>query len=330
MDTSPPRIEHIPAQQSADGRQLTHATPATETSQVVAVSGLDAYAPKEIAARLAAVGETKARLPLLSMVTLGVLAGGFIGLGALYSTLVASDPSIGFAAGRVLGGVVFSLGLVLVVVAGAELFTGNNLLVMAWVTRRITSAELLRDLGIVFVANLVGAVGLAVLVALSGEWRLGDEQVGQAAVRVAAAKTALPFGEAFFRAVLCNVLVCLAVWMALAGRSVTDKVLAVLFPISAFVAAGFEHSVANMYVIPLGILLRDQLAMAPAANLDTLTWAGFVHNLVPVTLGNIVGGSVMVGLVFAIVYRRDVLAQGGESRADGLASHASGRSTTTR
>jgi formate/nitrite transporter len=296
---------------------------------VVTISGLDAYTPKEIAARLTAVGATKARLPLLSMVTLGVLAGGFIGLGALYSTLVASDQAISFAVGRILGGVVFSLGLVLVVVAGAELFTGNNLLVMAWVTRRITTAELLRDLGIVFVANLAGAVGLAVLVVLSGEWRLGDEQVGQAAVRIAAAKTALPFGEAFFRAVLCNVLVCLAVWMALAGRSVADKVLAVVFPISAFVAAGFEHSVANMYIIPLGILLRDRLATAPAANLDTLTWAGFVQNLVPVTLGNIVGGSVMVGLVFAIVYRRDVVALSGEADTIAPKVDASVRSSTT-
>jgi len=280
------------------------------TDRIVAVSGFDAYAPREIAARLTAVGATKARLPLISMVALGVLAGGFVGLGALYYTVVVSDPGIGFAAGRVLGGAVFSLGLVLVVVAGAELFTGNNLLVMAWVARRITTRELLRDLGIVFAANLAGAVGLAALVALSGEWRLGDEQVGRAAVRIAAAKTALPFGEAFFRAVLCNMLVCLAVWMALAGRNVTDKVLAVLFPISAFVAAGFEHSVANMYFIPLGIILRDHIATAEVANLDTLTWAGFMHNLVPVTLGNVVGGSVMVGLVFAVVYRRDVMREG--------------------
>ncbi|MGE0538723.1 MAG: formate/nitrite transporter family protein [Dehalococcoidia bacterium] len=274
---------------------------------MVAVSGLDAYAPKEIATRLAAIGATKARLPLLSTVTLGILAGGFIALGALYYTLVASDPSLGFALGRVLGGVVFSLGLVLVVVAGAELFTGNNLLVMAWVARRITAVELFRNLGIVFVANLAGAVGLALVVILSGEWRLGGEQVGQAAVGIAAAKTALPLAEAFFRAVLCNVLVCLAVWMALAGRSVTDKVLAVVFPISAFVAAGLEHSVANMYFIPLGILLRDQVAVTSVGDLDALTWAGFVRNMVTVTLGNIVGGSVMVGLVFAIVYRRDVM-----------------------
>jgi formate/nitrite transporter len=273
------------------------------------VSGLDAYAPKEIAARLAALGATKARLPLLSMMALGVLAGGFIGLGALYYTLVVSDPSIGFAAGRVLGGVVFSLGLVLVVVAGAELFTGNNLLVMAWVARRIRATELLSNLAVVFVANLAGAAGLAVLVALSGEWRLGNEQVGQAAVRIAAAKTALPFGEAFLRAVLCNILVCLAVWMALAGRSVTDKVFAVIFPISAFVAAGLEHSVANMYFIPLGLLLRDHVDTATIANLDGLTWAGFLRNLAPVTLGNIVGGSVMVGLVFAIIYRRDIAAK---------------------
>jgi formate/nitrite transporter len=312
MNTRSPRPDGGTQPRPSSAAPLT-----TSTDHVVAVSGLDAYAPKEIAVRLATVGAAKARLPLLSMVTLGVLAGGFIGLGALYYTLVAADPGIGFAAGRVLGGIVFSLGLVLVVVAGAELFTGNNLLVMAWVVRRISTRELVRDLVIVFLANLAGAAGLAVLVALSGEWRLGGEQVGQAAVRIAAAKTALPAGEAFLRAVLCNILVCLAVWMALAGRSVADKVLAVIFPISAFVAAGFEHSVANMYFIPLGILLRDHVATASIANLDTLTWSGFIRNLAPVTLGNIAGGSVMVGLVFAAVYRRDILASAGGERADG-------------
>jgi formate transporter len=317
-------VDALPARSQANDGRPVNQSPDSDTDRVVAVTGLDAYAPREIAARLATIGATKVRMPLLSMVTLGVLAGGFIGLGAMYYTLVASDAGLGFAAGRVLGGVVFSLGLVLVVVAGAELFTGNNLLVMAWVARRITTGELVRDLGIVFVANLAGALGLAVIVLLSGEWRLGGEQVGQAAVRIAAAKTALPFTEAFFRAVLCNVLVCLAVWMALAGRSVTDKVLAVVFPISAFVAAGFEHSVANMYFIPLGILLRDQIGSVEIANLDTLTWAGFARNLVPVTLGNLAGGSVMVGLVFAIVYRRDVVMAGAPVARDERSVRPSG------
>jgi formate/nitrite transporter len=262
----------------------------------------DAYAPQVIAERVEALGVSKARLPLLSMATLGVLAGGFIGLGALYFTLVVSDRALSFAPSRLLGGVAFSLGLILVVVAGAELFTGNNLLVMAWAARRISTAEILRALAVIYVANFVGSIGLVVLVLLSGEWRLGGDAVGRQAVTIAAAKTGLPFWEALFRGVLCNVLVCLGIWLAQAGRSVVDKVVAIVFPISAFVAAGFEHSVANMYFIPLGILLRGRVDTSGIAQLDTLTWLGLVRNLVPVTAGNLLGGGVMVALVYYMVY----------------------------
>ena len=262
--------------------------------------GFDAYSPKDIAERVEDIGVTKARLPLLTVATLGVLAGGFIGLGALYFTFVTSDASLTFAGSRVLGGVAFSLGLILVVVAGAELFTGNNLLVMAWASRRITTQELLANWTIVFVANFVGAIGLVVLVFLAQQWQMNNNAVGINAVKIAAAKTALPFWEAFFKGILCNILVCLAVWLALAGRSVIDKIFAVVFPISAFVAAGFEHSVANMYFIPLGILLKARVAEAGG---ETLSWFGFFSNLVPVTLGNIVGGGLMVALVYYFVYR---------------------------
>jgi formate/nitrite transporter len=266
------------------------------------IFGFDAYSPKEIAERVETVGVAKARLPFLSQMTLGVLAGGFIGLGALYFTLVTSDDRLGFAASRLLGGITFSLGLILVVVAGAELFTGNNLLVMAWAGGRITTAELLRNWTVVFFANFAGALGLAVLVYLSGHWLMNGGAVGASAVRIAAAKVALPFWEAFFKGILCNVLVCLAVWLALAGRSVVDKIFAILFPISAFVAAGFEHSIANMYFIPLGILLKDRLVINGA---EQLSWLSFIANLVPVTLGNIVGGGVMVALIYYLVYRRE-------------------------
>jgi formate transporter len=275
----------------------------TSESQQPKQPNFDAYAPQAVAERVETLGVTKARLPLLPMVTLGVLAGGFIGLGSLYFTIVVSDSAVPFATARVLGGVVFSLGLVLVVVAGAELFTGNNLLVMAWVARRISTPEILRALAIIYVANFIGALGLVVLVFLSGEWRLGGEAVGRQAVTIAAAKTAIPFWQALFRGVLCNVLVCLGVWLAMAGRSVTDKILAIVFPVSAFVAAGFEHSIANMYFIPLGILLRDQVDTSKVPQLDTLNWLGLVHNLVPVTAGNLVGGGVMVALVYYLVYR---------------------------
>jgi formate/nitrite transporter len=268
------------------------------------IFGFDCYSPREIAERVEAVGVKKANLPGLSMVALGVLAGGFIGLGALYYTIVTSDPELGFALKRILGGLAFSLGLILVVVAGAELFTGNNLLVMAWVSRRITPGRMFYNLAIVYFANLIGAMGLAMLVAWSGHLKLADGAVGVTAVGIAAAKCALPFGEAFFKAVLCNVLVCLAVWIAMAGRNVTDKILAIVFPISAFVAAGFEHSVANMYFIPLGLMVRHDPAYAGVPYLTELSWPGFVHNLIPVTLGNLAGGALMVGLVYWVIYRR--------------------------
>jgi len=247
---------------------------------------------------------TKANLPLLSQAALGVLAGGFIGLGAMFFTLVVSDASLSFAITRVLSGVTFSLGLILVVVAGAELFTGNNLLVMAAVAGRIPTSKFLQNLIVIYSANFVGAAGLAGLVALSGHWQMGGSALGKTALSIAAAKCALPFGEAFFKGVLCNVLVCLAVWLAMAGRTVADKVLAIVFPVAAFVACGFEHSVANMYFIPLGIFLREQAVASGAGNLDLLNWAGLVRNLLPVTLGNLVGGAGMVGLVYWVIYRR--------------------------
>jgi len=258
-----------------------------------ALLGLDAYAPKEIAARVTEVGVGKARLPLLQLGLLGVLAGAFIGLGALMFTLVASDASLGFAATRLLGGLVFSMGLVLVTVAGAELFTGNNLLAMAWASGRLGTGEVLRNWVLVCTANFVGAAGLALLVWLSGQGDLNQGAVGKAAIRIAMTKAQLPGWQLFFRGVLCNVLVCMAVWMALAGRSVTDKVLAIVFPITAFVAAGFEHSIANMYFFPLAMLLG-----APLGAADML------GNLLPVIAGNIVGGSVLVALVYWVIYLR--------------------------
>lgn len=267
------------------------------------VFGFDCYSPKEIAEKVENVGVTKANLALLPMVALGVLAGGFIGFGALYFTLVASDPDLPFAATRVLGGLAFSLGLILVVIAGAELFTGNNLLVMACVAGRISLATMLKNFAVIFVANFIGAAGLAGLVVLSGHAKMGDGAVGATAISIAAAKCALPFGEAFFKGILCNVLVCLGVWLAMAGRNVADKILAIVFPISAFVAAGFEHSVANMYFIPLGLFLRESM-LTTSTTMEALTWTGLARNLIPVTLGNLFGGAGMVGLVYYVIYRR--------------------------
>ena len=267
------------------------------------ILGFDAYSPKEIAERVESVGVAKARLPLLSLVMLGMLAGAFIGLGALFFVLVISDAGLGFAASRVLGGVCFSLGLLLVVVAGAELFTGNNLLVMAWADGKLSTRDVLRNWIVVCTANFAGAAGLAAVVFLSGHAELNGGAIGKTYLSIATAKVSLPFWTAFFRGVLCNVLVCMAVWMTLAGRSVTDKMIAIVFPISAFVAAGFEHSIANMYVIPLAMMLKASGAALPPGG-DAIDAWGLAANLVPVIAGNLIGGSVLVALVYYIIYRR--------------------------
>jgi formate/nitrite transporter len=267
------------------------------------IFGFDAFSPKEIAGRVNDFCVVKARMPLLTMWMLGMLAGAFIGLGALYFTLVVSDASLGFAAARVTGGVVFSLGLLLVVVAGAELFTGNNLLAMAWADGCVSSREVLRNWVVVCASNFVGATGLALLVYLSGHWEMNGGAVGATYLEIAAAKAALPAWRAFFLGALCNILVCMAVWMALAGRSVVDKFVAILFPISAFVAAGFEHSIANMYFFPLAILLKwHGLALPPGG--DAISVSGMLGNLGPVIAGNIVGGSILVALVYWVIYLR--------------------------
>jgi formate transporter len=267
--------------------------------------GFDAFSPAEIADRVENTGVVKARLPFLSLVMLGVLAGVFIGLGALFYTLVTSDDSLSFAAGRVLGGICFSLGLILVVVAGAELFTGNNLLAMAWADGKITTAEVLRNWVIVSFANFTGALLLALLVVQAGHPSMNHEAVKIHYLEIAAAKCAIPFGKAFFSGILCNILVCLAVWMALAGRSVVDKVIAIVFPITAFVAAGFEHSVANMYFIVMGIFLNTEPAQWD------ITWGGFINNMIPVILGNLVGGSVFVAITYYIIYRKGTVKRKG-------------------
>lgn len=255
--------------------------------------GMDAYAPREIAARVVEVGVGKARLPALTLALLGTLAGAFIGLGALMFVLVTSDSTLGFAASRLLGGLVFSLGLVLVTVAGAELFTGNNLIAMAWAAGRVSTPQLLRQWALACGANFAGALGLAVLVWLSGHAAMNGGAVGRTVVSVALAKVALPWQEAFFRGLLCNVLVCMAVWMAIGGRSLVDKVVAVVLPVTAFVAAGFEHSIANMYLLPLAALLGAPIGLREMG-----------ANLLPVIAGNLVGGSVLVAGVYWVIYLR--------------------------
>jgi len=264
------------------------------------VFGSDTYSPKEIANRVETVGVAKAHMAWLPMVMLGVLAGAFIGLGALFFVIVKSDSSLGFATSQLLSGLVFCLGLLLVVVAGAELFTGNNLIAMAWADGQVSTGEVLRNWFWVCLANFVGAAMLAVLVALSGHTQMNNGQIGQTVLRIAALKQNISIDQAFFRGVLCNVLVCLAVWMAMGGRSVIDKAVAIVFPITAFVAAGFEHSIANMYFFSLALLLQW---LDPSLG-TTISIGGMLSNLVPVIVGNLLGGSVLVGLVYHLIYRR--------------------------
>jgi formate transporter len=253
---------------------------------------VDAYTPREIAAKVESLGVAKARTDGLTLLVLAILAGAFISLGSMFFITVVTDAKLGFGVARLLGGLAFCLGLVLVVVAGAELFTGNNLLAMAWADGLIGTRDVVRNWVIVYAGNVIGCLGTVVLVVWSDIASLGDGGIGETAIRVAGAKAALSAGEAFARGVLCNTLVCLAVWLAMGGRSVTDKILAILFPISAFVLLGYEHSVANMYLIPAG-----WAAGAP------VNIAGLIGNLVPVTLGNVVGGAGGVALTYWLAYR---------------------------
>ena len=248
----------------------------------------DAYRPAQIAALIEGAGVAKAALPAPQMLVLAVLAGAFIGFGAAAYTMVMTGADPGFGPARLLGGMVFSLGLILVIVGGAELFTGNALMVMAAVDRRITAGALLRNWGIVYLGNLVGAAGLALAFGFTG---LLDGPMGVTAARIAEAKAALSPLEAFFRGVLCNALVCLAVWLTFAARTVAGKILAILWPIAGFVLLGLEHSVANMFLLPQGMLAGS--GVGAGAVLSNLFW---------VTLGNILGGAGGVALAYRFAY----------------------------
>lgn len=251
-----------------------------------------------MASRVEAGGVVKASLDAPRTLALAILAGAFIGLGAVASTVAATDTGLGYGPTRLLTGFAFSLGLILVLVGGAELFTGNNLVVIAWADRRVTTLALLRNWGIVYVGNFLGALATAYGVYLSGIHNLAGGKVGATALAVATSKVSLSFTEAFWRGVFCNALVCLAVWLSFSARSTTDKILSIVLPVTAFVAAGFEHSIANMYFVPMGMFLQGSASGA-------ITWSGFlVGNLLPVTLGNVAGGSLMVGLAYWFIYLR--------------------------
>ncbi len=268
------------------------------------IFGFDAFSPAEIAERIENIGVNKAKLPFLSIIMLGILAGAFIALGALFYVVVISDHSLNFALSRVLGGFVFSLGLVMVVIAGAELFTGNNLLVMAWADQKISSYELLRNWLLVSVSNFFGAIGIVLLVFFSNHLNMNDGALRESYLQIARTKCAIPWPQAYFSGILCNIFVCLAVWMSQAGRSVVDKVIVIVFPVSAFVASGFEHSIANMYFIPMGLFIQGFGNSTSSAMV--LSISGMFGNLIPVILGNLTGGVVFVSMFYHFIYKRKV------------------------
>ena len=276
---------------------------------MTAGSPLDALLPPEMAQRAEEIGAAKVTMDRGRLLALAVLAGAFIAFGGIFSTVALAGASgAPWGATRVLAGVVFSVGLILVIVGGAELFTGNNLIVMAWAGGRVSTWALLRNWTLVYVGNFAGAVGIALLACGGRLHEAGGGAVGATALGIAAAKLQLGFVQAVLLGILCNVLVCLAVWLAYSARSTTDRVLAIVPPIAAFVAAGFEHSVANMYFVPFALLvtfLDPGFTAARVIDIHTLTWGDFiVRNLLPVTLGNVIGGALLVGGVYWFVYLR--------------------------
>lgn len=267
---------------------------------------MDALLPPQMAEKAEAIGVAKARLPALQTVLLAVLAGAFIALGAVFSVSVVAGSTLPYGLNRLVAGAVFSVGLVLVVVAGAELFTGNNLVVMARMSGRIGTAALARNWSLVYLGNTLGALGTVLLVLLGQVHTFGGGTVGAVVLATAAGKCALEPLQALALGVLCNALVCLAVWMTFSARTTADKVLVVVPPVAAFVASGFEHSIANLFFVPWALALQAfdpafvQAAGGPAATLG----AFLGRNLIPVTLGNMIGGGVLVGAVYHVVYLR--------------------------
>jgi formate/nitrite transporter len=286
---------------------------------------IDSLLPAEMATRAEYLGVRKSEMPAFTMLMLAVLAGAFISLGAIFATTVSAggmsittaDGGAAFSTGlpygltRLLTGLAFCLGLILVVVGGAELFTGNNLIVMAWASGKVTTRGLLRNWAIVYFGNFIGAIGTVILMVFTKQYTFGSDSVGIAALKIAIAKCNLEFVQAVALGILCNGLVCLAVWLTFSARTTLDKIAAIIFPITAFVAAGFEHSIANMYFVPFALLVKMfdpafiERVAEKAPGLGSLTWqAFFINNLIPVTIGNIVGGVGLVAAIYWVVFLR--------------------------
>ncbi len=284
-----------------------------EAPKRIQIFDIDAYSPSQIASRIDALSAVKAKYNIAQTFWMGINAGVFIALGAQFATLVISDSTLHFGLNSIIAGIVFSLGLILVVVGGAELFTGNCLIIIGYVDKRVTKSELFKNWTISFIGNLIGSLMLVWWMYQSHQWEFFHNMVGAKALLIANTKVNLSFEVAFARGVLCNSMVCLAVWLCFSARNVADKIISLVFPIAGFVASGFEHCVANMYFIPMGLVLKKNPEVLAAAekmagktiNLSQLTWTGFVvNNQIPVILGNVVGGVILVGIMFWFVYLR--------------------------
>ncbi|MDH3982253.1 MAG: formate/nitrite transporter family protein, partial [Kiritimatiellaceae bacterium] len=235
-------------------------------------------------------------------------AGSFIAFGGAFYTTVVTGSTLGFGLTKLIGGITFSLGLILVIIAGADLFTGDTLVVMGCLTKKVRVTKMLKGWLFVFLGNLAGSLAVLWMVHLSGHWLDNGAVIGAKALSIANSKVNHTFMQAFSSGMLCNILVCLAIWLCYSSRSVTDKILSIIFPITAFVAMGFEHSIANMYLIPAGLLLKNNpeiVAQLNSTDLSNLSLSGFLtNNLLPVTIGNMVGGAIFVGTIYWILYLR--------------------------
>ncbi len=262
------------------------------------------FSPKEVAQNYIAVGASKTKTPIAKMFVLGILAGIFIALAGVAATV--SSATLTGSVGKLIGAAVFPGGLAMVLIAGSELFTGNNLIIMSVLEKQATVGGMLKNWVVVYIGNFVGSILIAALVVKGGTFGLFSDAVAGSAINIAAAKVSMGFGTALIRGILCNFLVCIAVWMALAAKDVTGKIVAIFFPIMFFVLCGYEHSVANMYFISSGLFASTDvsyLAAATTSNITNLTWGNFfVANLLPVTIGNIIGGSGLVGVVYWFMY----------------------------
>jgi formate transporter len=307
------KTKYVKAVKPVKSTKTVEAPQSAEAPKQARVYDIDAYSPQQIASRIDAVAAVKAKDTPAVTFWLGVNAGVFIALGAQFATLVISDSGLHFGLNSLIAGIVFALGLIMVVVGGAELFTGNCMIFIGYMERRITTRRILNHWNISLIGNFVGSLILVFFVYQAHQFEFFDYMVGAKALLIANQKVNLTFPAAFSKAVLCNAMVCLAVWVCFSARNVADKIMALVFPIGGFVASGFEHLVANMYFIPMGIFLKRNPKVVAAAekmagktlDLSNLTWKGFfVINQFPVFLGNVFGGVILAGLAFWFIYLR--------------------------